>query len=114
MLIIPGAAGHAGQASPRGLTITFDLVHLVAGSIWLGGLIGLLVLWFSIARERRVPALTVAVPRFSNVAFASVLALALGGLGEMVVQMPAVNALWEPASASRSWSRSGSSRPCCR
>ena len=47
VLIVPGAAGHAAQTSPRGLTLLFDWLHLASGSVWLGGLIGLLVLWVS-------------------------------------------------------------------
>ena len=42
----PGAAGHAAQTSPRGLTLLFDWLHVASGSVWLGGLVGLLVLWF--------------------------------------------------------------------
>src|SRR5205807_8775829 len=37
VLVIPGAVGHAGQTSPRGLSMALDFVHLVAGSVWLGG-----------------------------------------------------------------------------
>ncbi|HEY6397664.1 MAG TPA: copper resistance protein CopC, partial [Solirubrobacteraceae bacterium] len=44
VLVVPGAAGHAGQTSPRGLTLLFDWLHVAGGSVWLGGLIGLLVL----------------------------------------------------------------------
>ena len=95
VLIVPGAAGHAGQTSPRGLTLLFDWLHLTAGSLWLGGLIGLLVFFGSTPAERRVAALSVVVPRFSNVAFVSVVVLAGAGVGESVEHLPAVNALWQ-------------------
>lgn len=72
----------------------FDALHLVSGSIWLGGLVGLLIVWFSVGGERRVPALTVIVPRFSTVALVSVLVLLGTGTGATIVHMPAVNALW--------------------
>jgi copper transport protein len=94
VLIIPGTIGHAGQTSPRGLSLFFDWAHLASGAIWLGGLVGLLVLWFSL-RTDRVGVLTVVVPRFSNVAFVSVLVLLGTGTGATVVHMPAVNALWQ-------------------
>jgi copper transport protein len=94
VLIIPGAAGHAAQTSPRGLTLTFDWLHMVAGSVWLGGLVGLLVLWFTLPARERVRALTVAVPRFSAVAIGSVAVLAASGIGEAVEHLPAVDALW--------------------
>jgi len=95
VLIVPGAAGHAAQTSPRGLTLVFDWLHLASGSVWLGGLIGLLVLWSSVPSHERVPALSVTVPRFSNVALVSVLVLGATGIGEAIEHTPAVNALWE-------------------
>jgi copper transport protein len=95
VLIVPGAAGHAAQTSPRGLTLLFDWVHLASGSIWMGGLLGLLVIWRAVPAARRVPALSVVVPRFSNVALVSVILLGATGVGEAIIHMPAVNALWE-------------------
>ena len=81
VLLIPGLAGHAAQTAPRGLSLAFDWLHLVSGSIWLGGLVGLLVLWASLPEGRRVAGLSVCVPRFSNVAFVSVLLLLASGIG---------------------------------
>ncbi len=75
----------------------FDWLHLAAGSLWLGGLVGLLVLWSSVPARERVPTLSVCVPRFSNVALGSVLVLAATGIGEAIEHMPAVNALSETA-----------------
>ena len=95
VLFIPGAIGHAGQTSPRGLSIPFDGLHLISGSIWLGGLVGLLILWFSVGERSRVPVLSVVVPRFSAVALASVLVLLATGTGATIIHMPAVNALWD-------------------
>jgi copper transport protein len=95
VLVVPGAAGHAAQTSPRGLTLLFDWLHLGAGSVWFGGLIGLLVLWITLPSRQRVAALSAVVPRFSNVAVVSVIVLAGAGIGEAVDHMPAVNALWE-------------------
>ena len=95
VLVVPGAAGHAGQTPPRGLTLLFDWIHLSTASIWFGGLIGLLVLWQSQPARDRVAALSVVVPRFSNVALTSVLLLGASGIGETINHLPAVNALWE-------------------
>jgi copper transport protein len=94
-LLIPGLAGHAGQTSPRGLTVPLDWLHLVAGSIWIGGLIGLLVLWRSLPAARRVSGLVVAVPRFSNTAFVSVLALVGSGIGASIIHLPTFSSLWQ-------------------
>ena len=95
VVAVPGAAGHAAQTAPRGLTLLFDWLHLASGSVWLGGLVGLLVLWFSVSARERVAVLSVCVPRFSNVALVSVVVLAATGVGEAIDHMPAVNALWE-------------------
>jgi copper transport protein len=95
LLLIPGVSGHAGQTSPRGWAITFDWLHLVAGSIWVGGLIGLLVLWRSLPAARRVAGLVVCVPRFSNVAFVSVLLLIGSGTGAAVLHMPTIASFWQ-------------------
>jgi copper transport protein len=62
VLMVPGAAGHAGQTSPRGSSLLFDWLHLTSGSLWLGGLIGLLVLWFAIRSDTRVLALSIVIP----------------------------------------------------
>jgi copper transport protein len=94
-LIIPGAAGHAAQTSPRGFSLLFDWLHLASGSLWLGGLVGLLVLWAAVRPDWRVAALAAVVPRFSNVAFASVLVLLGTGTGATIFHIPALNALWE-------------------
>ena len=95
VLMIPGAAGHAAQQSPRGFSLLFDWLHLTSGSLWLGGLVGLLVLWFTIGSNLRVPALSTVVPRFSNVALVAVLVLLGTGAGATILHMPAINALWE-------------------
>ncbi len=94
-LAIPGLAGHAAQYSPKAALLPFDSLHLAAGSLWLGGLIGLLVLWASLGVARRVAGLIVCVPRFSNVAFVSVLALIGSGVGAALIHVPTLASLWE-------------------
>jgi len=94
-LLVPGLSGHAAQTSPRGLSVALDWLHLVAGSLWVGGLIGLLVLWWSLPAARRVAGLMVAVPRFSNLAFVSVLALIGSGIGASLVHLPTFASLWQ-------------------
>jgi copper transport protein len=94
-LVLPGLAGHAGQKSPRGLALPLDAVHLAAGAIWLGGLIGLVVFWLNVGREGRVAALSIVVPRFSMVAFASVMALIGTGIGQSLLELPTLASLWQ-------------------
>src|SRR6058998_1981536 len=65
------------------------------GSISVGGLIGLLVLWRSLPVARRVAGLVVCVPRFSNTAFVSVLALIGSGIGASLIHLPTFASLWQ-------------------
>jgi copper transport protein len=95
VLLVPGAVGHAGQTGPRWLSLPFDWLHLAAGSIWVGGLLGLLVLWRSLPAARRVAGLVVCVPRFSNTAFVSVLALIGSGIGASLLHLPTFASLWQ-------------------
>jgi copper transport protein len=94
-LFLPALAGHAGQKSPRGLSLPLDAAHLGAASIWLGGLIGLVVFWLSVGREARGSALAFVVPRFSAVAFCSVLLLIGTGIGQSLLELPTLATLWE-------------------
>jgi copper transport protein len=94
-LVAPGAVGHAGQTSPRGLSVGVDWLHLISGSLWLGGLAGLLVLWFTAGSGRRVATLSVVVPRFSAVALGSVALLLATGTVATINHMPALDALWD-------------------
>jgi len=93
-LVLPGSVGHAGQTAPRGLAVVLDWLHLVSGSIWIGGLVGLLVVWATLPAARRVAGLAVCVPRFSNVAFFSVLLLLGTGVGASILHLPTLDALW--------------------
>jgi copper transport protein len=93
-LLVPGLAGHAGQTAPRGLALLADWSHLVSGSVWLGGLVGLLLLAWSLPAGTRVAGLAVCVPRFSNVAFCSVLVLLASGVGATLLHIPILSALW--------------------
>jgi copper transport protein len=95
VLLVPGAAGHAAQTAPRALALTLDWLHLVAGSLWIGGLIGLLVLWRSLPAARRLAGLAVCVPRFSNVAFGSVMVLFGSGVAASILHLPTLASLWQ-------------------
>jgi copper transport protein len=95
VLLVPGIAGHAAQTSPRAWSLLFDWSHLSAGSVWIGGLIGLLVLWTSLPAARRVAGLVVTIPRFSNVAFVSVNVLIASGVAAAIVHLPTISSLWQ-------------------
>ncbi len=93
-LFLPALAGHAGQKAPRGLSLPLDVGHLAAVSIWLGGLIGLVVFWLSVGARARSAALAYVVPRFSAVAFCSVVLLIGTGIGQSLEEFPTLASLW--------------------
>jgi copper transport protein len=93
-LFIPGLAGHAAQTDPRWLSLGLDWIHLLAGSFWIGGLVGLLVLGWRLGKLK-VPALTIAVPRFSKLAFVSVIVLVASGIGSALQHFPTLGSLWD-------------------
>jgi copper transport protein len=95
VLVVPGVSGHAGQTSPRGASILFDWLHLAAGSVWIGGLIGLLALWWSLPAGRRVAGLAACITRFSNTAFVSVVVLVGSGIGASLIHFPTFSSLWQ-------------------
>ena len=95
LLLVPGIAGHANTTSPRALALAFDWVHLAAGAVWIGGLVGLLVLWRSTRDLLRVALLSLVVPRFSRIAFVSVVLLIAAGTGASVLHMPTLSAFWQ-------------------
>ena len=93
--LVPGVAGHAAQTAPRGLSVTLDALHVASGALWVGGLIGLLVLWRSLGVARRLAGLALCVPRFSNIALLSVTVLLGSGLAASVLRLPTLGALWQ-------------------
>jgi copper transport protein len=95
VLLVPGVAGHAGQTSPRGWALAFDWFHLAAAAVWVGGLIGLLVLAATLPAARRVAGLAFCVPRFSNTAFVSVMALIASGIAASLLHLPTLASLWQ-------------------
>jgi copper transport protein len=94
-LLVPTLAGHAAETSPRGLALTLDWLHLLGGSVWIGGLIGLLVVWVTLGARRRLAGLKVVVPRFSRVAFTSVMLLIASGTWAAILHLPTLSSLWE-------------------
>jgi copper transport protein len=95
LLEIPGIAGHAAQTPPAALALALDWAHLICGSVWIGGLVGLLALWFGTAAAERRAVLTRVVPRFSRVAFVSVMLLLATGVAASYLHLPTLASLWQ-------------------
>jgi copper transport protein len=93
-LLVPGLSGHAAQYSPRGVSLALDWVHLLSGGLWVGGLIALTVVGITAHSSRRVASFVVLVPRFSRVAFSSVLVLIASGTIVSFIRLPTLASLW--------------------
>jgi copper transport protein len=84
LLLTIGLAGHAGTLPPVALNLGADLVHLLGVAVWLGGLIGLVLLAFPATRGTsetdRVGLLAPVVSRFSDFALVAVAVIVGSGV----------------------------------
>jgi copper transport protein len=92
LTVTPSFAGHARTLGALGLTS--DVLHVVSASLWTGGL-AFLVLGLVMADADRWPLATRAVPRFSNLAVGSVVALLVAGTISAYLQLRTWSALWD-------------------
>ncbi|MBD3914272.1 copper resistance CopC/CopD family protein [Nocardioides hwasunensis] len=73
----PSLVGHTRAFAPSSLLVAADVLHLVAGAIWLGGLVGLVLSLRALAGRELLAAQTLA--RFSTLAGGVLLAVAATG-----------------------------------
>lgn len=73
----PSVVGHTRAFDPSALLVAADVLHLVAGATWLGGLVGLVVSLPALAGREVLAATTLA--RFSTLAGGLLLAVAATG-----------------------------------
>ena len=90
--------GHAAtEAHPR-LNVPSVALHLMAVSVWVGGLAALVVLggpaWSAVAAEDRNGLVRQVVPRFSRLALASVAVLVATGTVNALLDLASVSDLW--------------------
>jgi copper transport protein len=95
IVVSAAAIGHPVAGSWPGLAIPVTAVHVAAMATWLGGLAGLLA---GVLRAD-VPAddIAAAVPRYSRIAFASVVALVVSGTVQAVREVESPTALFVTA-----------------
>jgi copper transport protein len=86
----------AGEPQPT-LPVAADVIHLLAASVWVGGLLAFGLGVWSIRKidpATRTHFTAQLIPRFSVVALSSVAALAVTGLYSAVLRIGTVDALW--------------------
>ncbi|WP_344871839.1 cytochrome c oxidase assembly protein [Nonomuraea antimicrobica] len=88
-LLPPVFVGHAASAGDHDLAVSALAVHVVAVSLWVGGLGAVLV------HLRGRDDLPVVLPRFSTIALCCFAAVAVSGVAAAWVRMNAVPDLWQ-------------------
>lgn len=82
-------AGHSAAATDHDLATSSLVVHVIGASVWVGGLVGVLVLL-----RRTPPTLAAVLPRYSTLAFICFAAVAASGLLNAWVRTSGDLALW--------------------
>jgi copper transport protein len=100
MLITITQQSHAAAEGGL-LPFAADWLHLMAASLWMGGLLGFPLLLIGPLRamptERRAKLLGRVVPHFSKVAAMAVMSLILTGLVAILLHVPSLSALFDTA-----------------
>jgi copper transport protein len=99
LCLAPALAGHAGAQSPSGLLVPSNAVHVAAMSLWVGGIVALLVA-VRAATQGLEPAgrtrlLADTLLRFSPLALVAVIALVATGVVQAIVHLDRVSDLWD-------------------
>jgi copper transport protein len=91
LAITPALAGHATTQSPVAALFPLDVVHVLAMSVWIGGLVALLFVVPAATRcldpPERSRLLAAVLVRFSPIALACVVALAATGVVQALIDM---------------------------
>ena len=92
LALTPSFSGHARTLG--GLGLVSDIFHVIAAALWTGGL-AFLVIALLMTEADRWPLATRAVPRFSNMAVGSVVALLVAGITSAYLELRTWSALWD-------------------
>jgi copper transport protein len=90
-------SGHGDAGHLRGLSIATDLAHLVAVSVWLGGIAHLAWTWLpgrGVDSGERRQAIAQVLPRFGRVALPAFAIVLVAGTGVAAIHLGSPPALW--------------------
>lgn len=97
LLLTIGLAGHAGTLPPVALNLGADLVHLLGVAVWIGGLVGLVLLAFpatrGVAETDRVGLMAPVVSRFSDYAMVAVAVIVASGVLRGYLEIRSIDGL---------------------
>ena len=101
LALLPALSGHAGTEQPAWLWLPGNIVHVVAASAWIGGLVALVVALRAatgaLEPADRTRLLAAVVGRFSALAGIAVAALLATGVLQGLLAVGAVHELWDTA-----------------
>ena len=92
LAVTPGLSGHAGASGA--LAVVADAGHVLAASVWVGGL-AMVTLGLALAGDRRRELAGAVFPRFSTLALWGVAVLLVAGTVGGLTQVDRLSALWE-------------------
>jgi copper transport protein len=99
LALLPGLGGHAGVQDPVAVLLPANALHVLAAGAWIGGLAVLVAALPAATRRLDAPdrtrVLSAAVGRFSGLALISVALLLAGGIAQSLLELGAVNDLWD-------------------
>jgi len=97
LAITPALAGHASIQSPTAVFFASDVLHVLAASVWVGGIACLLLVLPGATRQLEGPErsrlLLATLARFSPLALASVIAIALTGVLQAYIDVRSITGL---------------------
>ncbi len=97
LAVTPALAGHPSTQSPKGVFFPADVVHVLAASVWVGGIACLLLALPAGTRELeradRSRLLLAVLGRFSPLALASVIAIAATGVVQAYIDVRSIEGL---------------------
>jgi copper transport protein len=92
-------SGHANSADPRAPAVLTDWMHLIAASIWVGGIGQIALTWFPWVqmtdRGSRSTVMKAVLDRFGRVALPAFLVVAASGLVNALIELGYISALWQ-------------------
>ena len=97
LAITPALAGHASVQGPRGVFFPSDVLHVLAASIWVGGIACLLLVLPAATRQleghERSELLLATLARFSPLALGSVIVIAVTGVVQAYIDVRSIDGL---------------------
>jgi copper transport protein len=97
LAIVPALGGHASVQSPTAVFFPSDVLHVLSASVWVGGIACLLLALPAatreLARQHRSRLLLATLVRFSPLALAAVIAIAVTGVVQAYIDVRSLNDL---------------------